>query len=234
MCSLFVSLLLLSNIVVNAADKPKFGGVLKVAITANPAYIDPPCAQSGSMREVVHQVFEELVSVDQNFKIVPMLAKDFQVSPDGKIYTFKLRNGVKFHNGKEMTSKDVIASIERAQKVSYDTSGIDQIESMTATDNYTVVITLKKMSSIFLLRLATERLPIAIMPKEVIEGVAARELKDEQLIGTGPFMLKEWVRDRYIKLDRFKDYSPIPGLPPSGLGGGKTAYLDEFNAYPNS
>ena len=227
----FVSGLILGSTIF-AANKPQFGGTLKIATTSNPAILDPPCAQSNIMREIVHHIFEELVTIDQNFKIVPMLAKSYEVSKDGLTYTFYLRQGVKFHNGQEMTAEDVVASIDPARKVSYDLSGIDQIDTMAAKDKYTVVIGLKKVSSIFLFRLATEICPVAIMPKQVIDGVAARDLKDDQLIGTGPFKMKEWVRDRYIKLEKFKGYAALPGQVASGLGGSKIAYFDELDFIP--
>lgn len=224
--------LLFCSVLIEAAE-PKSGGTLKVAITAFPPDYDPPMCQSSASRVVTHQVFEGLVVHNGNFKIVPMLAKSWDVSEDGTTYTFYLRKGVKFHNGTEMTAEDVIASIDRARKVSYNVMGIEQIKNMYAKDNYTVVIELEQLNAAFLQRLATERNPIAIMPKEVIENVPGRDLDEvDELVGTGPFKYEEIVADQYIKLTRFEDYTPYQDMPASGRAGNKIAYVDEVIIYP--
>lgn len=213
----------------SSASEPVYGGTIVIASSTPPSDFDPLVAADDASRLINNHMLDGLVTHNDNLEVIPLLAKRWDVSEDGKTYTFYLREGVNFHKGYgEMTAEDVIASIQRALEVSSDKSGIDEIEEMIAADNYTVTIKLKNLSPVFLNRLAVERLKIAIMPKEVIEGVPARGLSDEQIIGTGPYQLKEWVRDQFVVLERFEDYTPFEGMSMSGYGGQKIAYVDQL------
>ncbi|MEW6624645.1 MAG: ABC transporter substrate-binding protein [Bacillota bacterium] len=102
-----------------AQDGPVFGGALKVIIDAEPPTIDMHVSTTTLVYNVGWHIFEQLYALDEQFAIVPMLADGMPVISDDKLtYTIKLREGVKFHNGKEMTSADVVASIMRWGEVS--------------------------------------------------------------------------------------------------------------------
>jgi len=215
-----------------SASEPKYGGTLKIGATAFPVDYDPPMCQSTSSRVVTHQVFEGLVAIDNNSEIVPMLVKSWDESEDGKTYTFFLREGIKFHNGKEMDAEDVIASIIRAKECAYNKMGIDKIENIYSKDKYTVVVELQEPTVSFMIRLSNEIAPVAIMPKEIIEGVPGRQLDTiDELVGTGPFKYDTIVPDQYIKLTRFEEYKSLD-VPPSGRAGSKIPYIDEVFIYP--
>ena len=98
-----------------AAGKPVFGGTLRVATTGSPPMLDPIPTTAIAVREVGMHVFENLLTFDGKFQLAPQLAERWEVSPDGKVFTFFLRKGVKFHNGKEMTAEDVKASVDRVK-----------------------------------------------------------------------------------------------------------------------
>lgn len=232
---LLLGLLLMFSTVLITASEPKYGGTLKVAVPAFPVDYDPPVCRSTSSNIVTQQVFEGLFVVDNNSEIVPHLVESWNVSEDGKIFTFYLRKGIKFHNGKEMTEEDVIASINRAKSVSFNVTGLSVIENIYAKDKYTVVVELQEPTVTFMIRISDKLQTVAIMPKEIIDGVPGGELNTvDKLIGTGPFKYEEIVPDQYIKLKRFEEYKPLKDVPPSGRAGSKIAYVDDVFVYPVS
>ena len=131
---------------------------------------------------------------------------------------------MKFHNGKEMTSADVVPSLKRWGRVASVGRVLWKfVESVDAKDPYTVVISMKQPSSSLIYGLAEPH--AAIYPKESIEAAGEGQLKE--FIGTGPFRFVEHRPDRHIKLARFKDYS-ARSEPANGFGGKRTAYFDEI------
>jgi peptide/nickel transport system substrate-binding protein len=139
---------------------------------------------------------------------------------------------VKFHNGKEMTSDDVIASLARWGKQSvYGKTLFSQVAEWKALDKYTVEMKLKEKSSIVLISLAVPNNFGAIYPKEIAEKFAPEVKVDRSGSAPGPFKLAEWKPDQYIRMVRFDDYKPR-NEKPNGYGGGKTAYLDEVASSP--
>src|ERR1700712_399668 len=94
------------------------GGTLIYSTVGGPASLDPYMAGSLIELEVIHEIFETLVAMDENYNARPMLASKVDVGNEAKTFTFTLRKGVKFSNGQEITSADVQASFERFAKVS--------------------------------------------------------------------------------------------------------------------
>jgi peptide/nickel transport system substrate-binding protein len=208
-----------------------FGGVLHVAMGGSPPTLDSPTTTEVSTQLVSLQINETLVAMSENYKVVPMLAKSWEVSDDGKTYTFALREGIKFHNGEEMTAEDVVASYERFIAVSARASSFSTVASAQAKDKYTVVFTLTEPDRGFLRNLAYVTAELAIQPKSVIVGKGAGELKvPEEIIGTGPYRLAEYSADTLIVLKRFEDYQPLPGAR-DGMAGGKIPYVDEIQIH---
>lgn len=209
------------------AEEPVFGGVFVYAMDVVPPTLDTQSTSAYATRQVTANAMETLVAFGEDYSVVPMLAASWDISDDGLTYTFHLREGVKFHNGKEMTSEDVIASMERFLDVTTRGGTFGMLESYEATDEYTVVMHLGFASAAFLGNLATPQSPLAIFPKEIIQGKASGELEAEELIGTGPYELVEYQPDQMAVFKRFEDYQPLPGER-DGLGGAKIAYFDEI------
>ena len=94
------------------------GGTLKVATVGEPPNLDVMTLPADLVTMIGQHLFEQLFAFDEKYDVKPMLAQSYTVSADGKTYTIPLRKGVKFHNGQEMTSADVLASLTRWTKVS--------------------------------------------------------------------------------------------------------------------
>src|SRR6516165_4951592 len=214
-----------------AADAPRKGGVIRVGNLGEPPSFDAHWTTASITETLTNHIYEGLYSLDSSNKPIPMLAEGVTISKDGLVYTFKLRQGVKFHNGKEMTSEDVVAALARWGKQSiYGKALFAQVTDWKALDKYTVEMKLKEKSAIVLISLAVPNNFGAIYPKEIAEKFPP-EVKATEFVGTGPFKLAEWKPDQYIRMMRFDDYSSR-NEKPNGYGGGKTAYLDEVRWQP--
>lgn len=196
--------------------------VLEIGAEASPTGLDPHLITAFPSFMVVNgNIYEGLTAIDKDLKAVPGLAASWTVSADGKTYTFKLRPGVKFHDGSPMEAKDVAASIRRVQSkdiASPLASRLSAIESANVIDPQTVELKLKEPSAPLLTSLAT----IAIVP-------AAMETNKDALqrapMGTGPFKFQEWQPNGYILLTKNDAYWQ-QGMPKlSGL---------KFNIVPES
>jgi peptide/nickel transport system substrate-binding protein len=201
----------------------KKGGDVVIAMVQAPPSLDPHATSAQVARNVNLHVFETLYARDENARPVPDLATGVVVSPDGLTYVFTLRQGIKFHNGKDMAPADVVASIERYRKTGASASLIGAIDSVAATGANQVTIKLKSVQSTFLGNLSSPRAPIAIMPAEE----AAKEMGKASPIGTGPFRFVEYKPDSHVKLARFDGYKPNPAYKErDGFAGAKIAYVD--------
>ena len=218
---LAVSLLLLVTVSGVAQEK---GGVLRWAMAGDPDTLDGQRTTSNFTGMVVQHVLETLTSPDEANTIQPMLADSWEIQDDGLKWVFHLRQGVLFHNSKEMKSDDVVASLNRWMAVSVRGDTVGQyLETLTATDDYTVVFQLKDRFSELPAFLSCPNSGPFIMPKELVEEAGEAPIDD--IIGTGPFYLDIWEMGNYILLTRFEEYKPRPE-PASFEAGARVAYLD--------
>jgi peptide/nickel transport system substrate-binding protein len=135
--------------------------------------------------------------------IVPWLAEKWDISEDGKNYTFQLAKGVRFHNGREMTAEDVKFSFERIldpNTGSRRRANLEVIDSIEVLDSHLVKVNLKNRFSPFLAYLVGAY--GAIIPKESLDS----EGKVSHPVGTGPYKFIEWVKNDHLSLDKNQDY----------------------------
>jgi peptide/nickel transport system substrate-binding protein len=181
------------NLVVQAATEPP-----GLDLTATPA--------SATAGVVFYNVQEALVKVDRHGKLVPWLAEKWHTS-DNKNYTFFLKKGVRFQNGREMKAADVKFVFDRAMNPETKHPAVKQYEviaDIIVKDDYTITFALKTTNANFLLTMA--RQGSVIYPREAVDT-----LKSEP-IGTGPYKVAEWVRGDRIVLAKNADYH-VKGLP---------------------
>ncbi len=177
---------------------------LNVALPGNPETLDPQVTSSTLTFQVVRSIYDTLAEPDKNGNIVPALAEKWTTSADSLMWTFTLRKGVVFHNGDKLTSKDVKATFDRIRDTATASPKASEFKSITAIetpDDYTVVFKLAEPYAPFLSALASGW--GAILPKSQID---AKQNIGNQPIGTGPYKLKEWVRDNRIVLEKNASY----------------------------
>lgn len=212
------------------APSPQRGGTLTVAISADPATLDIHTTTAYLTEIVSWHVFEPLFTYDRDFRIIPMLAEGFAVGEGGREYTITLRAGVKFHNGRTMTARDVVASLQRWVKLAVVAVPFfrDDIEAIEARGARTVVIRLRQPSGILIAALAQPIQLAGIYPADLADTAGTRRITDvADLVGTGPFKFVRWQPGQAIELERFEGYSARPGTG-DGYGGRKVAYLDRL------
>lgn len=198
---------------------------LKVAMQGIPPALDTHITGSYMTMEIARPVYEPLVAFNSKFEPQPMLAEKWEVSDDQKTYTFHLRQGIKFHNGKEMKAEDVVASMTRWKKLNATAERILGPGTFEAKDDYTIVFTLEKPSFLTLNILSSPAQFPGIMPKEIVEG--AGEGAVTEFIGTGPYKVKEYVSDQFVHLEKFADYQAREEAA-DGLAGKKEALINEI------
>ncbi len=212
------------------ADAQKKGGALRVALIGEPPSLDPHTTTAVITREIGINWFETLFTLDAKYQPVPLLAEGAEALDGAKRYVIRLRKGVRFHNGKEMTAADVVASLTRWGKTASPGKALFRtVEAVEAKDPATVEIRLKEPSAGLLTILAQLGSAAAIYPKDVVDATGDGPLKE--YVGTGPFKFVEHRPDRHIKLARFDGYVSPPG-PANGLGGQRVAYVDELYFMP--
>jgi peptide/nickel transport system substrate-binding protein len=165
--------------------------------------LDPHTQTAFASLRLLELIYEPLLTVNENLELVPVLAESWEFSPDGKQLTFHLRQGVKFHDGSDFTSADVIASYERILDEatgSATRTNLLSITSMDAPDDYTVVLNLSIPDVPLLTALATTN--AAILSSDVI----ASGDPTTDAIGTGPFKLDSWTPDQTTKLTANADW----------------------------
>jgi peptide/nickel transport system substrate-binding protein len=182
-----------------------WGQTLEIATDQSPNGLDPQLATAFSTALIDSNIYEGLTAIDQDLRVVPALSDRWTVSADGLVYTFHLRSGAVFHNGRKVTPQDIIANLARVRDPrtgSPFASRLGGVKDVTAVGEDGVSIALAAPSAPFLAQLAS----IAIVAPEAIADLGSKP------VGTGPFRFKEWVPDTDIALERNPDYWD-KGLP---------------------
>ena len=186
--------------------------VLKYGTDTWPAGFDPHTISAIAATRVFNQVYETLIDFNPDMTFKGVLAESWEI-PDDVTYIFHIRQGVKFHNGREMTAEDVVYSFQRVLgQTEYGDIGAlgssasyyGGIASIEANDDYTVTITLSEPNAAFMANLTSSY--GAIVCKEVVEANDGSLSAIDTMCGTGPFMYKESVVDNYITLVKNPDY----------------------------
>lgn len=201
------------------------GGELNIAWNAQPPMMDPMPATANATRDIARNVFEQLVVPDTEGVIQPVLAESYEVSDDGRVTTFILRDGVSFHDGSTMDEADVVASIERWMRVSALGEQYFGDAEIDSPEEGVVTVTFEEPMPRAAALMSEQNQALVIMPAEVLED--APDAGVEEFIGTGPYELGEWASDNYIRLDLFEDYTSPEGET-SGPAGEKDPYFENI------
>jgi peptide/nickel transport system substrate-binding protein len=213
--------------------------LIRVRLNADVRSTDPGVNRDGNTDAVMMHMVEGLVAFREDTSVGPMLAAAIEIAPDGLAYTFRLREGVRFHNGATLGSADVRFAWERYMRRETNwrcrgefEGGVTRVVALETPDALTVIFRIDRPSALFLTTLARADCGAA--------GVYHRDSLNADgtwraPVGTGPFRMGEWRRGQFFDLVRFADYSARPGSR-DGHTGGKTALVDRvrFQIIPDS
>lgn len=189
-----------------ASDQPKDGGTMTLAIRSDLLLTNPFVNMRSTQGRILDLLFDPLLGLDGRGRLQPHLAEAWETSREGKVLTFKLRRGVKFHNGQEMTAEDVKFSINYSRNPKNGAQGFPElapVENVEAPDRYTLRIILKETSPAFIYSLTALR-AFPVTPKDsVAEGVDKINAFPP---GTGPYKFVEWKPQQQIVFERFPDF----------------------------
>ena len=189
----------------SSSSEPEVKDTLTVAITGDPPTLDPHESSTSSSVNNLNPVYETLVRYDENGEIVPCLATEWERLDDLR-WEFKLREGVKFHNGETMTANDVLFSLKRATgpegaKVAYIMSAIDADNCEVVDDNTIIIATHEPFSP--LLGYLPYIGAVVVSEKEFTEDPEGAALNP---VGTGPFKFVSWTKNDRCVYERNEDY----------------------------
>lgn len=187
-----------------AIGQPKQGGTFVAVGHQEVPTLSPDKAVGSVPTFVIQQLYNALVETDENFEIQPVLAESYEISDDGLIYTFKLREGVLFHDGEEFTSEDVKYTYEyygNPDNATVTGNEYADVESIETPDDYTVVVILRQPNATFLRLTATN----FIVPQHYHSEVGEEGFEIAP-IGTGPYKLKEWRAAEFTEFEAFEDH----------------------------
>ena len=201
------------------AHKVPSGGTYRRPLGNDPASLDPARITDFYAVAVANQMFDSLVEFDVHLNVVPALAQSWSASRDGTMWTFNLRKGVHFHNGREVTADDVVYSLSRLldpavrsprswflDKVkgasAFQDGSAMALDGIRALDRYTVQITLSEPFTPFISILGLPH--TSVIPKEEVERLGVDFASSP--VGTGPFRFVRWERAEEIILEANDDY----------------------------
>lgn len=201
------------------------------AMTASPHSLDEGYSTDAHTRQYSSFVFETLFTFDDAFEVIPQLAADYSVSEDMLTYSIVLREGIRFHNGSVFDARDVVASIERYKNTITYGGSLDAVKNIEIINDYEVKISLSEPIALLPALAYPQR--VLMLPYEIAKRTVESELRTSDMIGTGPYKLKEWIPDVQIILERFGDYVPDERFETStGFGGKRIPYFKYIKIIP--
>ncbi|MBE4907156.1 hypothetical protein IMZ08_03665 [Bacillus luteolus] len=191
-------------------DQSKVGGTVVLTSFADAVRLIPFTTSDSASNDIQGLIFDALLSQDINGAPIPNLAEKYTFDKAKNTYTFTLRKGVKFHDGKPMTAKDVVFSYKMymdPKSINSYKGDFESIESVTANGDHTVVIKLKEKDVLFLTNVVTGAAVLAShqFPKGVADYNSNNKVHRNP-IGTGPFKFKEWKAAERIVVVANKEY----------------------------
>jgi len=179
---------------------------LVIGIPLEPPHLDPTAGAAAAIREVTYaNIFEGLTRIGPNSEVLPDLAESWTVSDDGKVYTFKLHTGVKFHDGTDFSADDVKFSLDRARaqnSINAQKQLFAAIDKVEVIDPATVKVTLTHPQGSFLYNMG--------WGDAVIVSPKSADTNKEKPIGTGPFKFVSWAKGSSITLVKSDHYWGAP------------------------
>ncbi len=194
--------------VTSLGNDPICGGSVVVAVSSDPGGLNPATTTQGGVHLICGSIFSGLVAHDFNLNPVPDLAERWEVSPDGRTYTFHLAPAALFHDGAPVTSEDVRFTFEQLLLKYHSRTRAsigDNLRRIETPDAHTVVFEFNRPYAAFLQLLDVTNAPV--MPKHLYEGTdPLMNPHNTRPVGSGPFKFQEWLKGDHITLQRNERY----------------------------
>jgi peptide/nickel transport system substrate-binding protein len=204
-----VSIVLVLSFALTACGSVAKSNVLKIGWTGNPDSLNPGVGLSSDAYDIYNLVYDALYQLQPDGTFTLELAESVDVSEDGKTWTFKIRDGVLFHDGKPLTAEDVAFTfnlyMQHMDDFPYMSGYVIYFESVEAVDDNTVVIKLTEAIP----NMKAQLYYMYILPKHIwgsLEGTQATEFANEEMIGSGPFKLVEFKDNEFVHLATNKQH----------------------------
>lgn len=213
------------------AKKPAVGGEVNLVLEEEPDSFNPIISSTAFGNEVYSKIYSGLFDYNEKWEPIPHVAKSWKFSDDKLTFSVEIKQGIKFHDGAELTAEDVAFTLNSIKHPDYTgprAASMSNIESITVKDKYNLDFKLKTpFAPIF------QNINYGIMQKKLFEGVAVKDLEKapatNQPVGTGPYKFKEYVRGQYVILERNPDW-----FMSQELGGAPFIQTIKFKIIPDS
>ncbi|WP_044296887.1 ABC transporter substrate-binding protein [Robinsoniella peoriensis] len=177
------------------------GGTVKVSVGSEPDNLDPMLSSATDTSAIMMNVFEGLLGFNEKGEFIPALSETYDISEDGLTYSFKLKQGIKFHDGADFTSKDVKYTYEKLAGLNGEAPLNETLNQLLASvetpDDYSVNLILKEKNAGFL-----SKATISIVEKDYTQN-------STKPVGTGPFKFVEYIQGQKVILEKYPEYSTI-------------------------
>jgi peptide/nickel transport system substrate-binding protein len=209
---------------------------LTIGIVADATTMDAQMFNDNMTEGIVSNIYDPIVRVTPDGEIVPCIAEKWEISEDGRVYTFDIKQGVKFHNGDELTLDDVVFTLNRCKESSFVGTYFSYIEDVKTQGDHQVVVTLAYPYSSFM--------PILACYSGVVSKKLLTEDPDSMArnpVGTGPYKFVKWEPENVIVMEAFEDYhagaAPIKNVTFRIIGSASTGTISlqkgSIDAYVN-
>ncbi|MDC7126573.1 MAG: ABC transporter substrate-binding protein [Spirochaetales bacterium] len=192
---------------ISANQKLSTGGTIKISVSSEPDSLDPMLSAATDTSSIMMNVFEGLLTFNEKGEFIPALAESYNISDDGLTYSFRLKKGIKFHDGTDFSSKDVKYTYEKLAGLNGDEPLNKTISQLLATvetpDDYSVNLILKEKNAGFITKTI-----ISIVEKDYSQN-------STNPVGTGPFEFVEYIPGQKIILKRYSEYKTIKSRIPT-------------------
>jgi len=195
-----------------STTQSQYGGILKIIVRADVQAIGTPSeGPGGAPHRLVESAYDFLVRYDANYNFQPRLAEYWDITPDGRSITFRLRKGIKFHDGTPFNAAAVQANLEIYAPNNVRTPSLKKITSYNIIDDYTIRLNLSGFDSTLMIDLG-DGPGMICSPTALKKQTTAENLAKDHLVGTGPFKFASFQRQQNVKYVKNADYWQ-PGKP---------------------
>lgn len=175
---------------------------IKLNCNSEVTSLDPYATTAATDTQLIRQMYEGLMFLNDDLELEPRIAESYEISKDGLVFTFKLKNGIKFHNGDELKASDVVFSLNRAKKSAAMANRTASVDTVTALDEYTVAVKTVDVMAAALNNIAE----VEILSEKIVTEQGDNFGQTNVDAGTGPYYLTSYDRSTKITMAAYDDY----------------------------